>query len=90
MTKQELVTKMQEAEAWVPGKKVKIDFGGEGTVMLDGARSSQGGGNDGWGSGGGSSSGGSGGGQSGGGWQGGSSGFGGGDFSDDLDDDVPF
>ncbi|MBK6707261.1 MAG: single-stranded DNA-binding protein [Sphingomonadales bacterium] len=59
-------------------------------VMLDGARSSQGGGNDGWGSGGGSSSGGSGGGQSGGGWQGGSSGFGGGDFSDDLDDDVPF
>ena len=36
MTKQELVTKMQEAEAWVPGKKVKIDFGGEGTVMLDG------------------------------------------------------
>lgn len=62
-------------------------------VMLDGARGGQGGGgNDGWGSGGGASSGGSsgGGGQSGGGWQGGSSGFGGGDFSDDLDDDVPF
>ncbi|MBK7162272.1 MAG: single-stranded DNA-binding protein [Sphingomonadales bacterium] len=60
-------------------------------VMLDGARSGQGGGNDGWGSGGGASSGASaGGGQSGGGWQGGSSGFGGGDFSDDLDDDVPF
>lgn len=59
-------------------------------VMLDGARGGQGGSNDGWGSGGGSSSGGSGGGQSGGGWQGGSSGFGGGDFSDDLDDDVPF
>jgi single-strand DNA-binding protein len=59
-------------------------------VMLDGARGGQGGGggNDGWGAGGGSSSGG---GQSGGGnWQGGSSGFGGGDFSDDLDDDVPF
>ena len=36
MTKQELVTKMEEAQAWVPGKKVKIDFGGEGTVMLDG------------------------------------------------------
>jgi single-strand DNA-binding protein len=59
-------------------------------VMLDGARGGQGGGNDGWGSGGGAPSGGSGGGQSGGGWQGGSSGFGGGDFSDDLDDDVPF
>ena len=56
-------------------------------VMLDGARGGQGGGNDGWGSGGGAPSGG---GQSGGGWQGGSSGFGGGDFSDDLDDDVPF
>ena len=36
MTKKELVTKMQEAQAWVPGKKVKIDFGGEGKVMLDG------------------------------------------------------
>jgi single-strand DNA-binding protein len=59
-------------------------------VMLDGARGGQGGGgNDGWGSGGGAPSSG-GGGQSGGGWQGGSSGFGGGDFSDDLDDDVPF
>ncbi|MEW6576958.1 single-stranded DNA-binding protein [Sphingorhabdus sp.] len=57
-------------------------------VMLDGARGGQGGGsNDGWGSGGGAPSGG---GQSGGGWQSGSSGFGGGDFSDDLDDDVPF
>lgn len=59
-------------------------------VMLDGARGGQGGGggNDGWGASGGSSSGG---GQSGGSnWQGGSSGFGGGDFSDELDDDVPF
>ena len=37
MTKQELVSKMQEGQAWVPGKRVKIDFGGEGSVMLDGA-----------------------------------------------------
>ena len=38
MTKQELVAKMQGAQAWVPGKKVKIDFGGaEGAVLLDGA-----------------------------------------------------
>ena len=58
-------------------------------VMLDGAKGSSGGGNEGWGSGGGAPSSG-GGGQSGGGWQGGSAGFGGGDFSDDLDDDVPF
>jgi single-strand DNA-binding protein len=60
-------------------------------VMLDGARGgSGGGGNDGWS--GGSSGGGapSGGGQGGSNWQGGSSGFGGGDFDNDLDDDVPF
>ncbi|HEX3422700.1 MAG TPA: SCP2 sterol-binding domain-containing protein [Sphingomicrobium sp.] len=38
MTKQELVERMQEAQAWVPGKRVKIDFGGDqGTIMLDGA-----------------------------------------------------
>ncbi|HVU29173.1 MAG TPA: SCP2 sterol-binding domain-containing protein [Sphingomicrobium sp.] len=37
MTKQELVARMQENNAWVPGKRVKIDFGGsEGAVMLDG------------------------------------------------------
>lgn len=36
MTKQELAAKMQEAQAWVPGKKVKIDFGDQGVVMLDG------------------------------------------------------
>jgi putative sterol carrier protein len=37
MTKQDLVQKMQEGQAWVPGKRVKIDFGDEGAVMLDGA-----------------------------------------------------
>jgi single-strand DNA-binding protein len=60
-------------------------------VMLDGAKGgSGGGGNDGWS--GGSSGGGApaGGSQSGSNWQGGSSGFGGGDFDNDLDDDVPF
>ena len=40
MTKQELVVKMKEAQAWVPGKKVKMDFGDQGTVMLDGASQS--------------------------------------------------
>ena len=30
MTKSELVAKMQEAGAWLPGKTVKIDFGGDG------------------------------------------------------------
>ena len=38
MTKSELATKMQEAGAWLPGKRVKIDFGGDkGVLMLDGA-----------------------------------------------------
>jgi putative sterol carrier protein len=36
VTKQELVTKMQEAGAFVPGKKVKLHFGDEGAIMLDG------------------------------------------------------
>ena len=36
MTKQELVSKMQEAGAFVPGKKVKLHFGDEGAILLDG------------------------------------------------------
>ena len=40
MTKQELVAKMGEAQAFVPGKKVKIDFGDQGIVMLDGTSQS--------------------------------------------------
>ena len=40
MTKHELVGKMQEAQAWVPGKRVKLDFGDQGAVMLDGAAQS--------------------------------------------------
>jgi len=39
MTKQELVQKMQENQAWVPGKTVKLDFGDEGVILLDGAAS---------------------------------------------------
>ena len=37
MTKAELVAKMQENNAWVDGKRVKIDFADAGVVMLDGA-----------------------------------------------------
>ena len=38
MTKQDLVERMQGGQAWIPGKRVKIDFGGDhGTIMLDGA-----------------------------------------------------
>ena len=37
MTKQELVQRMRDNQAWVPGKRVKIDFGDQGAVLLDGA-----------------------------------------------------
>ena len=37
MTKQELVSRMQEGQAWIPGKRVKLDFGSEGVILLDGA-----------------------------------------------------
>ena len=38
MTKQELIERMQEGQAWIAGKRVKIDFGGDqGVVLLDGA-----------------------------------------------------
>ena len=36
MTKSELAAKMQENNAWVDGKRVKLDFGDEGVIMLDG------------------------------------------------------
>jgi putative sterol carrier protein len=37
MTKQDLVANMLEGQAWIPGKRVKLDFGSEGVVLLDGA-----------------------------------------------------
>jgi putative sterol carrier protein len=37
MTKQELVARMQEGQAWIPGKRVKLDFGDQGAILLDGA-----------------------------------------------------
>jgi len=39
MTKQELVGKMQDNQAWAPGKTVKLDFGDQGVILLDGANS---------------------------------------------------
>ena len=36
MTKDEMITKLNAASAFIPGKRVKIDFGSEGTVLLDG------------------------------------------------------
>ena len=39
MNKSEMATKLNSANAWLPGKRVKIDFGSEGAVMLDGVAS---------------------------------------------------
>ncbi|HST35011.1 MAG TPA: SCP2 sterol-binding domain-containing protein [Allosphingosinicella sp.] len=40
MTKSEMAARLNEANAFVPGKKVKLDFGSdEGVVMLDGVAS---------------------------------------------------
>jgi putative sterol carrier protein len=36
MTKSEMAAKLGAAQAWVPGKRIKFDFGPEGVVMLDG------------------------------------------------------
>ena len=36
MTKSELLARMQDAGAWLPQKTVKIDFGDEGVILLDG------------------------------------------------------
>jgi putative sterol carrier protein len=39
MTKQELAAKMQRHQAWVPGKRIKLDFRDQGIVLLDGVKS---------------------------------------------------
>ena len=36
MTKSEMVAALNEKSAWLPGKRVKIDFGAQGVAMLDG------------------------------------------------------
>jgi putative sterol carrier protein len=36
MTKSEMAAALKEKSAWLPGKRVKLDFGSEGAVMLDG------------------------------------------------------
>ena len=36
MEKSEMAAKLNEKNAWLPGKRVKLDFGSEGVVMLDG------------------------------------------------------
>ena len=36
MTKSEMAAALNEKGAWLPGKRVKLDFGSEGVVLLDG------------------------------------------------------
>jgi putative sterol carrier protein len=36
MTKSEMAAALNSKSAWLPGKRVKLDFGSEGIVMLDG------------------------------------------------------
>jgi putative sterol carrier protein len=36
MTKSEMAAALNEKSAWLPGRKVKLDYGSEGVVMLDG------------------------------------------------------
>ena len=36
MTKSEMAAALNEKSAWLPGKRVKLDFGDEGVVLLDG------------------------------------------------------
>ena len=36
MTKQDMVARLREKSAWVPEKRIKIDFGEQGVVLLDG------------------------------------------------------
>ena len=40
MTKSEMATRLNDAQAFVPGKRVKLDFGDGGVVMLDGVANS--------------------------------------------------
>ena len=39
MDKSEMATRLNGASAWVPNKRVKLDLGSEGVVMLDGIAS---------------------------------------------------
>ena len=39
MTKSEMAAALNAKNAWLPGKRVKLDFGSEGVVLLDGVES---------------------------------------------------
>ncbi|HEX8670060.1 MAG TPA: SCP2 sterol-binding domain-containing protein [Allosphingosinicella sp.] len=39
MTKSEMAAALNQKSAWLPGKRVKLDYGQEGVVVLDGVAS---------------------------------------------------
>jgi putative sterol carrier protein len=39
MNKTEMAAALNEKSAWIPNKRVKLDFGSEGVVLLDGVES---------------------------------------------------
>lgn len=36
MTKKELIAKLHAHEGWVPGRRIRVDFGEEGSIFADG------------------------------------------------------
>ena len=36
MTKDEMVATLRDKEGWLPGKRIKFDFGADGILLLDG------------------------------------------------------
>ena len=40
MNKSEMAAALNERSAWLPGKRVKLDFGDQGVIMLDGVGNS--------------------------------------------------
>ncbi|MEO6360770.1 MAG: SCP2 sterol-binding domain-containing protein [Sphingomicrobium sp.] len=40
MTKHELIAKLHAHEGWVPGKRIRVDFGSEGSILADGVQQS--------------------------------------------------
>ncbi|QIK78110.1 SCP2 sterol-binding domain-containing protein [Sphingomonas piscis] len=36
MTKQEFADKLRRHDAWLPGKRLKLDFGNDGVLLIDG------------------------------------------------------
>lgn len=38
MTKKDLIAKLHAHEGWIPGKRIRVDFGDEGSIFADGVK----------------------------------------------------